>query len=127
MLETLRQYALDLLVQSGAYELQHRHAQFFLALAERSGTLLSGPDQSAWLQRFDWEQDNFRAALRWTIDHEGAAGETALRIATALSRRFWRIHGHYRREALQWLGDALARHTDADTSVRAAAFQMAGA
>jgi tetratricopeptide (TPR) repeat protein len=72
------------------------------------------------------EQDNFRAALRWAIDNEGPTGEIALRIATALSRVFWQIHGHYRREALDWLSAAVSRSADARPSVRAAGLQMAG-
>jgi predicted ATPase len=129
MLETLRQYAYELLIaDGGAHELQCMHAEYFLELAERSETAFVGADLSRWLERREREQDNFRAALRWAINNEDATGETALRIATALCRfgSVWQIRSRYRRESLDWLSAAVSRSTEARPSVRAAALQMAG-
>jgi predicted ATPase len=129
MLETLRQYAYELLLADGAaHEVQRVHADYFLTLAERRETAFVGVELNQWLEQREREQDNFRAALRWAIDNEDATGETALRMATALCRlgSVWQIRSRYRRESLDWLSAALTRSTEARASVRAAALQMAG-
>jgi predicted ATPase len=129
MLETLRQYAYELLMADvGAHEVQRAHAEYFLTLAERTETSFVGAELSQWLERQEREQDNSRAALRWAIDNEDATGETAMRIATALCRfgSVWQIRGRYRRESLDWLSVAISRSADARPSVKAAALQMAG-
>src|SRR6202795_560724 len=64
MLETVRQYALDRLRETGE-EAQWRNRQFawVLALAEASFEPLCGREQREWLDRIAREIDNFRAAL----------------------------------------------------------------
>lgn len=63
---------------------RHRHAAYFLAVAERADAELAGPGQAAWLRRLEAEHDNMRGALRWTT----AAGraEEYVRLAGALAR-----------------------------------------
>src|SRR5262249_21149988 len=83
---------------------------------------LTGPDQAAWLRRLEGDHDNLRAALRYSLD-EGA-GETALRLASALWS-FWLARG-YLGEGRRWLDEALATGGDAGESVRARALYGAG-
>src|SRR5919202_670094 len=65
MLETIRDYAAERLEASGeADELRRRHAQHFLALAEKAEPNLRGYSR-AWLDRLEREHDNLRAALDW--------------------------------------------------------------
>jgi non-specific serine/threonine protein kinase len=100
MLETVREYALERLAQSGeAEEIDRRHAAFFLALAEAAEPALYGPEQVGWFDRLEAERPNLRAALDWATDHEP---DLALRLAGALPQ-FWRIRGHLGegREALE--------------------------
>jgi predicted ATPase/class 3 adenylate cyclase len=87
MLETIRAYAVERLVESGE-ELAVRtaHAAYYLALAESAEAELSGPEQSAWLDRLASDHANLRAALTRSI--EAGAAETGLRLATALVP-FW--------------------------------------
>lgn len=83
MLETIREYAGELLQRSGEdAALARRHADFFLALAEDAEPQLRGAP-GRWLDRLELEHDNLRGAL----DGFDAAGETGLlqRLAGALS------------------------------------------
>src|SRR3712207_4023056 len=56
MLEPVRQYATERLKESGeAGEVRRRHAGYHLALAERVGPELRGPEQATWLRRLEAE------------------------------------------------------------------------
>jgi predicted ATPase len=98
MLETLREYAAERLMESGEPEtFRQRHAAYFLALAEETGPQVYGRDSNAWLDRLERDHDNFRAALRWA-DERGDA-DTGLRLGAALYRFWWlRAHAHEGRQ-----------------------------
>ncbi len=100
MLETIREYALEMLDANGEERLiRHAHAVYYMTLAEESERQLVGPQQAAWLERLEQEHDNLRAALDWSLQQDEDTNETqrrmeiALRLAGAL-RRFWQMHGH---------------------------------
>ena len=79
MLETVRQYAHERLIEAGGGETtRNRHLEFYLALAEEVG-----PQQDAWLARLDPELENFLAAHAW-CDHAEAFAEAGLRLVSAL-------------------------------------------
>jgi predicted ATPase/class 3 adenylate cyclase len=92
MLETVREYAIERLDEDpDSMDVRRRHARFFLALAVRGESHLIGADQKEWLDRFDRDHSNLRAALKWSIEAgEVAAGQEA---AGALWR-FWHQRGH---------------------------------
>jgi predicted ATPase/DNA-binding CsgD family transcriptional regulator len=124
LLETIRQYGRDRLMESGeATDMQRRHRDWYLALAERGEPELRGPAQVAWLVRFETEHDNLRAALDWSKTDEGGA-EAGLRLAGAL-HGFWHMRG-YLNEGREWLEAALSTSQDAPASVRARALCGAG-
>ena len=76
LLDTIRYYAADRLAEAGGADAaRHRHAAAFLDLVERERQL-------AVLSR---EQDNFRAALEWSL---ASRDETGPRLARALGD-FW--------------------------------------
>ena len=103
MLEPVRQYALEKLVEGGEEgETRGRHAAYYLALAERAGVELWGPGQGEWLERLERENGNLRAALAWTID---SGAETAGRFCYALWL-FWWARGHHG-EGRRWSEAAL--------------------
>jgi non-specific serine/threonine protein kinase len=109
LLEPIRQYAMERLEASGeAATYRARHATAFLSLADTGDVDPSGVDEIISLQRLDAEQDNLRAALRWTLDH--APSETALR-ATAAMFRFWERRA-LSSEGRDWLEQVLARVGD---------------
>jgi tetratricopeptide (TPR) repeat protein len=99
-----------------------RHAAHYLALAEHAEPRVTGPEQGAWLDRLEAEQDNLRAALRWL--QEAGRPEAALRLATALER-YWSMRGS-RTEGREWLAALLAAPTPGAPPARAAALRAAG-
>ena len=66
MLETVHEYALARLAQSGDEELvRNRHAAWYVAWAERAARELTGLHQAVWYRRIDAELANCRAARAW--------------------------------------------------------------
>jgi predicted ATPase/class 3 adenylate cyclase len=103
MLETIREYASERLVESGEdVALSRRHAELFLALAEEAAPQLHRSRQVEWLDRLELEQDNMRAALGWSL-RQGDV-QMALRLGGALGH-FWWVHG-YLTEGSKWLEEA---------------------
>jgi predicted ATPase len=83
LLETVRQYARDRLLESEEGEaVRTRHLEFFLHWAEQ------GPG----LERLETEHDNLRAALAWS----GAQrqGDVGLRLGGAMGG-FWHVRGYW--------------------------------
>lgn len=121
MLETIREYAAELLLESGEQEdIERRYSEYYSALAEAAD--LTGPAQTEWLNRLDAEYNNIRAVLAWLHEHD--EGELGLRLAGALWR-FWYIRG-YLAEGRRWLEDALAANAGGETLARARALTGAG-
>ena len=108
MLETIREYALELLTAAdeAADTLRRRHAEHFCRFAEEVEAHLVGSEQDVWLDRVAVELDNVREALEWSFGR----GQTELgtRIVCALDR-FWSVRGHLIEER-RWLERALAAH-----------------
>lgn len=90
LLETIRQYAHQKLVESeSADAARDRHLEHYLSWAEAAAPRLAGPEQQVWLDRFDHEHDNIRAALDYCLQKEERA-EEGLRLTTACAQ-FWRL------------------------------------
>ena len=117
LLETIRQYGLEKLREAGEEAIiRNRHRDFYLALAEGAAPHLQGPDQATWFRRLETAHDNFRTALRWSLDD--ADIEASFRFGAALDL-FWDTHGHIT-EGRQWLEQTVARAGElpATTTVR---------
>jgi predicted ATPase/serine/threonine protein kinase/DNA-binding CsgD family transcriptional regulator len=107
MLETIREYALERLAESGEAEaVRRQHSTFFLALAEESFPKIDSPEQSTWYQRLEADHDNLRATLRWTLESQEA--QMGLRLAGTLGCGFW-ISCNHEREGRSWLEQVLAQ------------------
>jgi predicted ATPase/class 3 adenylate cyclase len=116
MLETIREFASERLEAGDeAQAMQRRHAGYFLELVEALEPSFLGPEEGHALEQLNVEHDNFRAALRFTLDTSDV--ESALRLSTGGLQRFWRIKGH-QSEGRRWLEEALVRHAS-DPSLRA--------
>jgi len=106
MLETMRQYANEKLVESGESDaLRDHHLDYFLTLAETAQPHLQSAEQVEWLKQLDAEHENLRATLDWAIGKKSA--EPALRLAGALGY-FWDLHSYWL-EGAKWLDQALGR------------------
>jgi predicted ATPase len=82
LLETLRLFALEQLVEAGEEQAARRaHAAFYEALGSEGGPQLYGPDEYAWVTRLEVEEPNLQAAITWAREHDVTA---ALRLGVAL-------------------------------------------
>ena len=92
MLETIREYALERLIDSGEQSAARRaHAAYCLVLAEEGNPELSSADRARWLTQCDVEIDNFRFALDWLFQTRDL--DWGLRLCVALFR-FWDMREH---------------------------------
>jgi predicted ATPase/class 3 adenylate cyclase len=124
MLEMVREFSLERLVESGEDEAtQQRHAAWCLTLAEPVGSKVKGPDAADILAALEQEQANLRAALDWLA--ERGDGHRLVRLAGILWP-FWREHAHFR-EGHQWLERALNLGPEAAAADRLRALTGAGA
>jgi tetratricopeptide (TPR) repeat protein len=122
-LETIREYALERLRESGEAEaLRRQHAQFFLARAKAADAMLATPESGLWLDRLERDHDNLRAAGDWFIEAEEA--ESGFQLGAVLAR-FWSSRG-YLTEGRERLAALLALCHTADTPARAEALTRAG-
>ncbi|MFQ5460161.1 MAG: BTAD domain-containing putative transcriptional regulator, partial [Anaerolineae bacterium] len=102
LLDTMRRYAAERLAEAGEEEaVRHRHAAYFLALAEAIAPRLLGHGQLEGLDRLEADHANLQAALAWHARPGGDAA-AARRLAVALWR-FWILHSHFQVGG-QWLG-----------------------
>lgn len=87
MLETIREYSLERLDDSGENAATQRaHAAYCLVLAEEGNPDLNESDRAAWLSRCDLEHDDFRSALDWLFQTGDL--DWGFRLCLALFR-FW--------------------------------------
>ena len=108
LLETLRQYAAERLVETGELDrTQRRHFEFYLDSAESDGLRPFGQRPPAALDHTEEEIGNIRAALEWSRAHEP---EGHFRLASAMSQ-FWLTRGSMV-EGRAWLEPALAASAD---------------
>jgi predicted ATPase/DNA-binding CsgD family transcriptional regulator len=105
LLETVRQYAHEKLLETGTGErLSQRHAEYFLHFATTNGPQLWYKERPAWLRRFNAERDNLRLALEWSFSSP-AGGEIGPRLTVAL-HPFWLVREY--REPPIWFPKAIA-------------------
>jgi predicted ATPase/class 3 adenylate cyclase len=124
LLETVRQYSRDRLLEMRADEtFRRRHRDWHLRLAGDAESGLRGPRQGEWLARLDLDHDDVRAALEWCVANPDEA-EAGVRLAAAMGR-FWWIRG-YLTEARKWLTALLAKAPKAETLWRSRALLEAG-
>jgi len=122
LLETIRQYAQSKLQEcEEAARMRQAHCDWYLGFAERAESNVLGAEQATWLDRFEVEHDNLRAALAWSLDT--GEGEKAARVGVAMWR-FWFVRG-YLSEGRRWLERALAGFSE-QTTVRAKTLRAAG-
>ncbi len=121
LLETVRQYALEKLGESGeADSVRSRHRDHYTGLAGRLDAPAGG-DYELRLEQAETEMDNLRAAFAWS--RESFDVELALSLACSL-QPLWQARGRLR-EGLAWFDAALTddntQHVEVMPAVRARA------
>jgi predicted ATPase/DNA-binding CsgD family transcriptional regulator/tetratricopeptide (TPR) repeat protein len=121
LLETMRQYALEKLGESGeAGPVRARHRDYYAALAAALDAP-AGDDYEQRIERVEAEIDNLRAAFSWS--RENSDVELSLALASSL-QPLWYTRRRIR-EALSWFDAALAdddtQHAEVAPAVRARA------
>ncbi len=105
MLETIREFAMERLIESGEDDqVRQLHAQYFLALVEQAEPELKSAGMTHWFERLDMEHENIRAVLAWSQLRDVELG---LKLCGAIWR-FWEIHG-FIGEGRVWLGQFISR------------------
>jgi predicted ATPase len=105
MLETIREFAVDELVESGEAErVRARHADCMLALVRTLATELGGPGEPQALDRLEDEHPDVRVALGALIDAGHAVDAVGACIALT---EFWSTRDHLA-EGGVWFDRALA-------------------
>jgi non-specific serine/threonine protein kinase len=92
LLETVREYALEQLRESGEEDaVRDRHLAFYMDFASNARPGLVGSQQASWLARLDQERENLLSAHAWCA--RAAQGqETGLRLVATL-KQYWLRRG----------------------------------
>jgi non-specific serine/threonine protein kinase len=124
MLETIREYGLERLTESGEGAATcGAHAVYYLALAQEAESHLIAAGSATWVERLATERANLRAAVTWAL--RTGKTDAVLRLAgTILSFAYARGEP---REGQQWLEAALAAGGDAAPEARVDALFTASA
>ncbi len=125
MLETLREYALERLAESGEMEtVQQAHAVYYLAFAEQAGPELVSHQQHLWLGLVAREYENLRAAFTWFL-RSGDQERSACLAGNLIW--FWWNQGRLL-EGWHWIGQVLSQDMSGiSTAARIKVLYAAGA
>lgn len=116
MLNVVREYALEQLVNSGeSRQMRRLHADTYLRLAQQAASAVATPAQPAWVNRIRQEHENLRIALQWALDTDET--ETAFRLLGAVWR-YWDVLNVWS-EARIWMERALTQGASMRTPGRA--------
>jgi predicted ATPase len=121
LLETIRQYAADQLLQIDgeiiAREVRDCHAAYYFELCEGAESLLKGPEQGRWMRRLDNEWGNIQSAWRYYLEEEGDH-EKVLRIGINLVQF---LASHLKEAPITWMTSVLETGEDLPESLRSRA------
>ncbi len=126
MLETLRAYVVERLAEDPERRrtLIARHASYFAEMADGAKHAIMGVEQAHWMTLLGREEENLRAALRWSGTPDGDT-EIGLLLGVGL-QYFWVTRGALR-IGLEHLQPLLAKpDAGADPALQAQALRVAG-
>jgi predicted ATPase len=104
-LETIRQYAMEKLLESGdAVDARNRHLAHFMEYSRRAEENFGTAQRLQWFNRLELEHDNIRSALGWGLESDP---ESALQMVCWLST-FW-LSRSYLTEGCNWCQAAISR------------------
>lgn len=118
MLETIRQYGREKLLEAGeGTTIRDHHFDYYLRTAERVLLEFFGPKELLWLVWLEDEWDNLRAAVEWSIETRPQAG---LDLVNCLGSLFLGVQNHLM-ELQNWLLQLISHPANAartDTRAR---------
>lgn len=124
MLETIREYASELLEAAGELDtLRERHRDWCLQLVQDAEPELRGSNSEQWLEALEKDLDNLRAAIGRCLEGGDQQAEVGLQITNALLN-FMYEHGHIS-EMRDWLESGLNSARQAPEALRARTFYSA--
>jgi non-specific serine/threonine protein kinase len=128
MLETIREFGLELLSQTGEEaSVRDAHAAHLTLQYEVASDWQFGPEEPERVRQIEPEIDNIRAALTWLLvdqEFDSPRARMGLRLARSMTR-FWDLRGHLR-EQEEWLTLALRMTADEPTADRGSALMGLG-
>ena len=117
LLETIREFALEQARVHGEEGiLRQRHYVAYLQRFRIGDSHSRGAEAATWLARMEPDQDNLRAALRWTLDEARYADAAWLMVAV---HYLWFLRGS-RYEGAKWLAQLLPHRQPLATDLRLA-------
>ncbi|MFB9831061.1 ATP-binding protein [Actinoallomurus acaciae] len=123
LLETIREYGLMLLTDSGEERvLRRQHRDYCERMILESEKARFGPHQLDWFSRLHLDHDNLRAALLFSLTEPGETQHVFQIVAT--NDDYWGFHGLLG-ECRHWLGQALEQD-HMQTRARVKALRVAG-
>lgn len=124
MLETIREYSVERLEESGeADRLRRRHVRYFTELAELADSEIRGPRHVYWFARQRAERQNVRSAIQFALSSDETG--SALRLVAALGY-FWFYDGSFIEEARRYAVLALRASAGAPVALAAGVGITAG-
>jgi predicted ATPase len=115
MLETVREFVAEqLAARPDAAQIEHRHADCYLALAGQADRPLRGAGQNEWLELLQEEAGNLAAAVRWCLAHDPAPLPHLFRALYP----WWSLRDHSA-EARPWIEQLLPLAGSLDSRSRA--------
>jgi predicted ATPase/class 3 adenylate cyclase len=110
LLQTIREYALEQLIAMGELEeMRQYHAEYFNEKSDEIMWELYSTNSVESLRVLETEQDNFRAALHWSLESPDRIG-VGIQIAYHIFW-FWYRYGHFH-EGRDWCERLLSRTDD---------------
>jgi predicted ATPase/class 3 adenylate cyclase len=104
-LETIRQYAMEKLLESGdSVNVRDRHLAHFMEVSRRAEEKFGTAQRLMWVNRLEVEHDNLRSALGWGLESDP---EAALQMVCSLAG-FW-LSRSYMTEGCNWCQAAISR------------------
>lgn len=93
MLETIHEFAVECLAQSGFMDvLEEKHAYYYLSLVEDVVRNLNGPEQYIYLNRLEHSYSNVLSAIEWAKKNSNV--ELEVELASALGA-YWELRGRW--------------------------------
>lgn len=116
MLDTLGEYALEKLVESGEeWTVKNAVIAFFLNMVAQAQAELRGSNQRFWAQRLEDDYDNLRSVMKWLLEKD--AIKTLQHLGNHLAA-FWHDRG-YLAEGRYWLEITLERNEQVPQQLKA--------